>query len=318
MLVAKFRCPECHAVLKPSAPKPEGKKVKCSKCSCVFTVTSPEPDVEEVEPVAYEKRSSPRASARDEESNGEDDPRPRNRRQRPEKKRGGSSGLKIGLLAGAGVLVLFVLAGVGYLVFRDTPLQAYIGAHDKATAILAGVKDEAGAKDAEASLVAAGHRLRELPEHDASFALYIFSNKEEAKAASEEAMKNPDKARTLTAKIIKANMMTEEAEIKLSVEVLRVGEVPGGKNLLAAFFDAWGPQSVRVKRHNDTFERVRQSTRSIENFKKVQVGMTEQQVLDLLGSPLPNQPSLTPGVKTLVYSGGAVYIKGGKVIERKP
>jgi len=38
MPVARFSCPECDAVLRPTKPVPEGKRVKCPKCGAGFTV----------------------------------------------------------------------------------------------------------------------------------------------------------------------------------------------------------------------------------------------------------------------------------------
>jgi len=39
MTATKITCPQCHAVLKPAAPIPVGKKIRCPKCSNVFPVT---------------------------------------------------------------------------------------------------------------------------------------------------------------------------------------------------------------------------------------------------------------------------------------
>jgi hypothetical protein len=39
MTVASFACAECHTVLKPTKPVPEGRKVKCPKCGHVFVVS---------------------------------------------------------------------------------------------------------------------------------------------------------------------------------------------------------------------------------------------------------------------------------------
>ena len=39
MPVTSFACSECHTVLKPTKPVPEGKKVKCPKCGNIFQVT---------------------------------------------------------------------------------------------------------------------------------------------------------------------------------------------------------------------------------------------------------------------------------------
>ncbi len=44
MTVSKLICPDCHKVLKPSKPLPEGKKVTCPKCGSVFAAKEPPPD----------------------------------------------------------------------------------------------------------------------------------------------------------------------------------------------------------------------------------------------------------------------------------
>ena len=94
MLVAKFHCPACEAVLEPTAPVPCGKKIKCPKCMRVIVVPEPEEDfeeveedfeeVEEVEPerkrpraVRDEERPACRRAARDDEDEEERPKKPR-------------------------------------------------------------------------------------------------------------------------------------------------------------------------------------------------------------------------------------------------
>src|SRR5262249_10155081 len=56
MPVAKFTCPECHAVLKPAQPVPEGKRVKCPKCDASFVVRAEE--VADVQPARAGKKAA--------------------------------------------------------------------------------------------------------------------------------------------------------------------------------------------------------------------------------------------------------------------
>jgi hypothetical protein len=44
MAVSKLICPQCHKVLKPTKPLPEGKKVTCPKCGASFAAKEPPPD----------------------------------------------------------------------------------------------------------------------------------------------------------------------------------------------------------------------------------------------------------------------------------
>jgi hypothetical protein len=267
MVAARFHCPECDALLKPSALPPAGKKFSCPKCGSRITVPSPEVDepdeldeldeIQEDEPAT--RRDTRRASqrrppaGRDDDDDQDERPSRRKTRTRKKAKRGGS-GLLLGLVLGA-VLLGVVLLGVGgyFLVsfLPLSPVRARVQAHDEATAALAGVQDQASADAAKPRLLRAAGRLREFDEQDMAALKKGLKKLEEdpeaIRKAIEEAMKNPEKAKRQAEKMEKEQQPLAEAKARLMKEVVRVQKVPGGKELLAAFFEAWGPGSNLVK-----------------------------------------------------------------------
>src|SRR5262245_18960574 len=88
-------CPACRKKL------PEGEVTRCSACGAKFTVRKPAP-----------AKPAPAASKRVDEPDSERAPEPRPKKRRKKAERAGlSKGLKIGLLAGGGLLLLLVLSG---------------------------------------------------------------------------------------------------------------------------------------------------------------------------------------------------------------
>jgi len=410
MLVAKFHCPECNALLKPSSPQQEGKKVKCPKCACTFTVPSQESDepdeLEEAEarpssrvttrraerqpavleeeedrPVRRrttrrdedeeeEERPARRRAAREEEPE-EDREEPRNRRKKPRKKAQGGSALKIVLILG---VVLFLLVGVsvgGYFLVTTllvSPAQARARILDEATAALAGVKDQASATAARPKLVRVGERLKELHAKDLAELekglKKLADDPDMVKNAMDEAMRNPDKARAQMEKIEKEQRPLREAMQKMIVEATRVSKVPGGPELLNAFYDAWGPGSGEVKMAiglvgaMDGFGRdpnpgmfggmaagggvpgaapagnmpgaapaggmaggngpppaMGFGKLSQQNYDSIQPGMSEQQVIDILGAPAFTHAN-GPGGKKFQYAFGFITLQDGRVTKK--
>ena len=265
MLATKFNCPECGALLKPSSPQPVGKKVKCPECAHPFTVPSPEvDDHDDLEEVEHDEAATRRATNRgpvrrsaergDEEDEAERPSRGKSKARKKRKANRGGSGLKIALILGGALLGAVALGVGGYFLvsfLTRSPAQARADAHDEATAALAGVTDQASADAAKPRLLRAAQRLRAFHEKDMAALKKGLKKLEEdpeaIRKAIDEAMKNPEKARARTAKAEKEYLPLVEAQARLMQEVTRVRKVPGGKELLASFYEAWGPGSDLVR-----------------------------------------------------------------------
>jgi hypothetical protein len=125
MPAVTFACPECGKVLRSAKPIPAGKKITCPTCTAVFPM--PEPDDEDTAAVSEKPRRPAAAPARDDDDEDEeprprrrardddedDDDRPRRKKARPKSKGRASSGGRLGLLIGIGVVLLLLLAGGG-------------------------------------------------------------------------------------------------------------------------------------------------------------------------------------------------------------
>jgi hypothetical protein len=341
MLVAKFNCPVCEAVLMPPAPVPSGKKFKCPKCARVIVVPEPEEDIEEVEEDFEDveevrpERQRPRKvrdeddeegparrrAARDVEEYEEERERPKKPRKKAKKKAGGGAGLKIALFAGIGLLLLGG-AGVGvYFLVTRVGGNPQARAFDDATAILTGVTDQASAQAARAALVAVGTRLREM--HDKQMADlkkgldHLNRDPAAIQRAFDEAMRNPEKARADAERMENEHRPMKEALARLTKEASRVSKVPGGKELLAAFWEAWGEGGKMMSFAVGMTETAENLNKALGGFQNIRIGMTEKQVTDILGKPF-NIDTSRPGLRTLSYINGAIDIKDGKVVKKFP
>jgi hypothetical protein len=261
MLVARFNCPECDALLRPASPQPAGKRFRCPRCDGVITVPFPEDDdrdeleeAEDDDPAArrVNHRAPRRRAGRGDEEDEERSPR-RSNRARKKTGRGGS-GVKLAIILGAVLLGVGVLAGAGFLIVSLLPtsrVKARAQALDEATAALTGVKDQASADAAKPRLLRVAQRLRQFHEEDMEALKKGMKKLEEdpeaIKRAIEEGMKNPEKAKAQAAKAEKEQLPLREATERLVKEVQRVQKVPGGKELLASFYEAWGPGGDMVK-----------------------------------------------------------------------
>ena len=347
MLVAKFNCPKCDSLLKPTVPQPGGKMIRCPKCAGAIAV--PMPDIEEVEEVEeveeieevelvpdeerITKRSVARRSAAVEQEDEEDRPsrrsatrdeevvedeekeRPRKRPKRVKKARSGGSGLMVTGLLGAAFLVVGLGVG-GYFLFTSKLLRAtnpYAQPYVEVADTLSTVKDQASAKAAEPRLLAQGKQLR--TNYEKGMAAIQGLNPNAINEAIAEAQRNPAKNKALAEKMERDMEEMNAAVGRVIEEAKRVNHVPGGKELLTAFYAAWGEGSFMVKlpiQMEGLTEKLSQA-----NYDKIQVGMTEQQVLDTLGKFTIIQNN-GPGAKTLQYPFGVIEIQNGKVIGKKP
>ena len=331
MLVAKFPCPECHALLTPAVPQPSGVKLKCPRCSRVIVVpSSPVEEVEEVEAQPERKRVTSRRRDEDEEDRpsrrrdareDEEDERPRNQRKRPKKVRRGGSGMKVAILVGVGLVVLIGASVGGY--FLVTAIQSgelsnpRLRPINQATSALTGVHDQASAQVARSTLVPLGQRLREYHEQDmAAMANAKMPDSATIQKAVDEAMRNPEKAKADWERHEKEMLPMKTATEKLIKEVASVNKVPGGKELLESFWAAWGDGGKWVKFSVGMEEMSKEFDKSTpENFRKINVGMTEKEVTDILGKPFLIDTA-KPGVRKLAYPVGFVDIKDGKVASK--
>ena len=335
MLVAKFNCPASEATLKPAAPVPSGKKVKCPECTRVIVVPTPEDEDEEIEEFeevepqrerprkvreeVEEERPSRRRVTRDDDEEVEEE-RPQKPRKKAKKKaRSGGSGLKIALfavigllLAGAGVGVYFLVTKVGSGGASDPRVSAL----EEAKAILAGVKDQASAQAAKPALVAVGKRLRE--PYDKAMAA-LAQDPGAIGRAFEEAKRNPGNARAESARYEREQEAAKKAMDDLIPEAVRVNKVPGGKELLAAFWDSWGDEGKMVGFAVGMTQMMGEGTTPPRkgDIGSVRIGMTEQEVRDIMGNPFTIDTN-RPGFRVLSYITGAIDIKDGKVVKKFP
>jgi hypothetical protein len=204
------------------------------------------------------RRATDRAAGRRPAQRGDEeveDERPSRRKTKSRKKaRRGGWGLKLGLILGGVLLGVVVLGTGGYFLvsyLTTSPAQARARVLDEATAALAGVTDQASADAAKPRLLRTAQRLREFHEKDMAALKKGLKKLEEdpdaIRRAVEEAMKNPEKAKAQTEKAQKEQLPLLEAQQRLMKEVMRVQKVPGGNELLASFYEAWGPGSDFVR-----------------------------------------------------------------------
>ena len=184
----------------------------------------------------------------------------------------------------------------------------------EAKAALAGVKDQASAQAAKPALLAIGKRLRE-PSDKAMAAL--AQDPGAITRAIDEAMRNPEKARAEAARIDAEQAPAKKAMEEMIQEASRVGKVPGGKELLAAFWDSWGDEGKMVGFAVGLTQMGENINKSTGGFQSIQLGMTEKQVTDILGKPF-NIDTSRPGQRTLSYVNGAIDIKDGRVVKKFP
>lgn len=344
-MVDRFSCPACGVAVRPKTPVADGTRVRCPRCDRAITVRGEEvvePEAEPPQEVAYDERDRPpvrRGSLREEEERVEEEPRPR--RKRPRRK-GSGSGLKVALLI-AGLLLLVAGIGTGgyFLLVHlfESPASRRVRAIDEITATLSGVKDQASAEAARPALVRMAGRLKEEDDRERAKLEQglkkLNENPEMVREAFDKAMKNPKKAEADYERFTRDMEPHARALDRLMAEGARVLKVPGGKELLTAFFDAWGQggallkMSVAMRAELGTlFEGgptsppgfgPRPGTKATkENFDRVRVGMTEAEVIDTLGPPDATRTNDDKGTKDLRFAVGFVTIKDGKVYYKFP
>ena len=190
----------------------------------------------------------------------------------------------------------------------------------EATSALAGVKDQASAQSARPALIAIAKRLREPYDK----AMTAMSNDPGAMQrafdeALAESLRNPEKARAEAERHEKELLPVKLAMDDLITEAARVTNVPGGKELLDAFWDAWGEEGKLVKLGVGMSQMAKGVTNEATkgNIGSVRIGMTEHEVIDIMGKPF-NIDTNRPGLRVLSYITGAVDIKDGKVVKKFP
>ncbi len=283
---------------------------------------------------------------RDEHDDEDDSPRPA---RRLKKKSGGGGGVLTAVLIGGGVLAaLAIITVVVFLVVsggKGSPAQARAGVVNEATALLAGVKDQAGAQDTKPRLVAVGERLHKFHLQDkAALEEGLKKMRDNPKAiedAIKEAMRNPDKGKAQMEKMEAERRPYKEAITNLTKEATRVAKVPGGKELLDSFFSAWGEEGALIRMAVNIQDKVGGvvnppgggklplnppgginppggfGKQTKENYNRITVGMTEQQVTEILGQPAFTHPERDGG-KSFQYPLGHIFFKGGKVTRKFP
>lgn len=177
-MAVTFPCPACRAALKFAVTVPPGKQVRCPQCAAVFPMpaegvrSGPPPAQPPIAAGAAVVEAMPRRVREDEDFN--DLPRQRVRRRR---KKGGS-GLLVGLLVGAGVLVLVGIVGVvgTFVWLRALPdWREFTSAEGQFSVALPGTPVDKPRKAATAVGQVDYHSYElELPRQGMSFAIAYF------------------------------------------------------------------------------------------------------------------------------------------------
>ncbi len=324
--------------------------IRCPKCSGAIAVPLPEieevegvEELEEAEPergrttkqvparrpaVAEEEDEDERPSRRREREADEEEKRPQKRRKKPKKARGGGSGLKVAVIVGA-VLFLVGLGVGGYLLFgskfgssANSPAESM----NDVAATLASVTDEASAKAAQPRLVSLGGQLR--ANYERAKAILKGPGTKEYDEILADAYRSPANYRAFIEKMEKDKEEGAVASRRMLMELARVNKLPGGKELIDAFYEAWGEGSSVAKlgmiganseqRLKDA-RAANDKKRTRENYDKVEVGMSLFQVRDLLG-PGDTENLEASGVVKARYPAplGTITYKQGVVVEKTP
>ena len=206
--------------------------------------------------------------------------------------------------------------------FGDPTLKAF----NEVASVLSGVKDQNSAQAARPTLVALGQRIRESWERDmATLAKFDAATLDKA---MEDARRNPEKAKANAERVRKEQEALNTVMEEVTRQAARVKEVPGGKELLEAFWDASGEGGRLLKGIWESKMNLQQRGKGIDtsspptsatpaNYAQIRPGMTDYQVLGILGVPLRTD-STKSGIKTFVYAIGNVDVKDGKVVSKVP
>ena len=210
-------------------------------------------EVEEVEPTrgrTVKRASAPRAAAPEEDREEDEEEKPKPKRRKPSKKaKRGGSGMKVAILVGT---LLLVVAGVGvggYFLFPKllrvtTGLQRdwwgeYVQCFEDASSILVGVKDQAGAGATKPGLIAVGRRLCDFGgTANANAGMdpnAVGRNMTEAEAAEHDRQRELDRRKFQ----------------RMFDEIKRVRKLPGGQELVDAFYSSWGSGADYMRPYYD-------------------------------------------------------------------
>ena len=257
-MIDKFECPVCNAYIRLAVPQPAGKKLKCPQCAKVIVIPlansdeDDEDEVAEIEPKREriaKRQAAPRAAdpEEDREEDEEESPKPKRRKPTKKAKRGGS-GMKVAVLVGAALLVVAGVGVGGYFLFTKLPrvmpgLQRdwwgdYVQCFEDASSILVGVKDRAGAEAARPGLIAVGQRLRNgggTGQEDMTQAPIVGRNMTRAEEAEHDRQRELDRRKFQ----------------RMFDEIKRVRKLPGGKELIDAFYASWGSGADYMRPYYD-------------------------------------------------------------------
>ena len=261
----------------------------------------------------------------------------------------------LAVLGGIGVLVVFVI-----MPLTEDSVHKRIRALNEATQILTKVNDQATADSSRPSLVKIGDRLHALDLEDKAKMEAAAKYLKEHPNAIQDAAKNakftyhttdPQEAKAMMDKVMEPMRLLGEAQQGLAKEIQRVWQVPGGKDLIKAFLKACDTQPImygildEANNPGFPFPRPPMGNQPMpvppmgnqpppgppnqggatakfnrDDWAKVQLGMTENQVSALIGPPTAAFDN--PDGRVLHCHGdgmaGILTFRDGKLVKKFP